>query len=191
MLCARFTRALAPWGALVLAAIAGCHARVSGSAAAAAPANAGAGCLPSHDGYLRARLRGARNLDVNWNDAQMQCDGGPRPEGHGIRLTFAGQAADHPLRFVFGITAVPESQTANNLPANVTVIFEGQGELYSTQGNDRCTVDELRFEPVASAVGDLRRVVARGFCIANATAVGSNAGVLISRFDFAGALPGT
>jgi hypothetical protein len=147
--------------------------------------SAAVSCLPSRDGYLRARLRGAHNLDIDWRDAQMQCDGGLRPDGKGIRVTFAGRAADHPLRFVFGITAPADASAASDVPANVTLIFEGQGELYSTQGGDRCTVDELHFEPVGGR-GGLRRVVARGFCIANATAPSSADGVLISRFDFAG-----
>src|SRR6202050_5280208 len=64
-------------------------------------------CLPAHDGFLRLRMRGDRNMDIDWHDADMLCDGGPRPTPQGIRLTFAGPGrhGGHSLRFVFGIGA--------------------------------------------------------------------------------------
>ena len=45
------------------------------------PAADSAGCFAAGDGYLRARLRGALDLDLDWKDADMQCEGGPRPAG--------------------------------------------------------------------------------------------------------------
>ena len=48
------------------------------------------GCLASGEGYLRTRLRGALQLDVNLKNAELDCDGGPRPDGSGIRVSFAG-----------------------------------------------------------------------------------------------------
>src|SRR6201995_3811541 len=47
-------------------------------------------CLMGGHGYLRARIRGALNLDIDWHNAEMECDGGPRPDGRGIRVSFAG-----------------------------------------------------------------------------------------------------
>ena len=144
-------------------------------------------CLPTHDGYLRLRMRGARNLDINWRDAQMQCDGGPRPDQHGFRLTFAGPGLHHGhrLRFVFGIAAVQGAASSHDVPANVTVIFEGDARLYSTRGEDKCTIDELTQAPMAAHT---LRVTGRGFCVAPAAAIGSGDAVLLSRFDFAGVL---
>src|SRR5665213_1048766 len=97
-------------------------------------------CLPAQDGYLRARLRGASNLDIDWHGDQLRCDGDPRPDNRGIRLTFAGlaQPGNHPLRFVFGIDAAPVAGIAHNLATNVTVIFEGERKLYSTRGAGNC-----------------------------------------------------
>ena len=37
-------------------------------------------CIAGGGGYLHARLRGALVADINWTNADMQCDGGPRPE---------------------------------------------------------------------------------------------------------------
>lgn len=153
--------------------------------AAAAPR----GCLPSHDGYLRARLRGASNLDIGWSDAQLQCDGGRRATGKGILLTFAGRTREggHRVRFVFGIDAAAAPGVTRERAANVTVIFEGERRLYSTRGDSRCTVDLLRQTPLGGSAGARAlRVQARGFCIAPAIALDGQGELLLSRFDFVG-----
>lgn len=170
------------------------------SPAAAAPVNtlpalappfAATHCLPSHDGYLRLRMRGDSNLDIDWHDADMQCDGGPRPGQQGVRVTFAGpmQHGGHRLRFVFGIAAAPGVHSARNLPTNVTVIFEGEQKLYSTAGDGKCTMDRFSEQPLISAGhAHLQRISGRGFCTAPAMAVAGKSGLLLSRFDFTGAV---
>src|SRR5262249_22028664 len=57
-----------------------------------APPAAPPGCLPTGNGYLKARVRGALNLDIDWRNAELECDGGPRPDGSGIRVSFRGPA---------------------------------------------------------------------------------------------------
>src|SRR5688572_14804807 len=96
------------------------------------------GCLPAGNGYLRAKIRGAMNLDVNWKDAELECDGGARPDGNGIRLSFAGplQADGRRLRMVFGVTNAAEGDAGTALPTNLTVIFEGEKRLFATRGDD-------------------------------------------------------
>ena len=163
---------------------------LSHSADPAAPAGAAKGCLPTGNGYLRARIRGAMNLDVNWHNAELQCEGGPRPDGSGLRVAFAGPAhADgRRLRLVFGVDAVHEGRAGHALPTNLTVIFEGEDRLFATRGDDHCTVDELRQERLGALGGTARswRIVARGFCIAPASTLSSDARILVSSFDFAG-----
>ena len=167
------------------------HAAPAAPAAPAAQHAVASGCLPTHDGYLRVRMRGAHNLDIDWRDAELQCDGGPRPNQRGIRLTFAGPALreGHRLRFVFGIAGVKGAERSHGVPANVTVIFEGESKLYSTRGEDKCTIDQLTQTPigVASATQTLR-VAGRGFCVGPAAAVDGGDGLLLSRFDFAGTM---
>jgi len=134
-------------------------------------------------------MRGASNMDIDWHDADMQCDGGSRPGQHGLRLTFAGPAmrGAHTLRFVFGIATMPGARSAHDVPANVTVIFEGEGKLFSTAGDGKCTIDEYTEQPLpAPSDARLRRLSARGFCTAPATMLAGNTGLLVSRFDFAG-----
>jgi hypothetical protein len=158
--------------------------------AGSAPGAKGHGCLPTGNGYLRARIRGAMNLDVNWHDADMQCEGGPRPDGSGLRVAFAGprHADGRRLRLVFGVDSAREGHAGHELPTNLTVIFEGEDRLFATRGDDHCTVDELRQERVGALGGGVRswRIVARGFCVAPASTLSSDARILVSSFDFAG-----
>jgi hypothetical protein len=136
-------------------------------------------------------MRGASNMDIDWHDADMQCDGGPRPGQQGLRLTFAGPAhgGAHKLRFVFGIATAPGVRSAHNVPANVTVIFEGEHKLFSTAGDGKCTIDEFSEQPLASQdQSRIRRLSARGFCVAPANALAGASALLLSRFDFAGAI---
>ncbi|HEY1491083.1 MAG TPA: hypothetical protein VGF35_00515 [Steroidobacteraceae bacterium] len=160
-------------------------------AAGSAAAQKGAhGCLTSGNGYLRATIRGAMSLDVNWHNAEMECEGGPRPDGSGVRVAFAGPS--HPdgrrLRLVFGVESLEEGHPAHDLPTNLTVIFEGEERLFATRGDDHCTVDELKQERVGALGGTQRawRIIARGFCVAPASNLTGDARILVSSFDFAG-----
>src|ERR1043166_2415918 len=133
--------------------------------AAAESVSAGSsGCLPGGNGFLRARIRGVLNLDVDWRNAELECDGGARPAGSGIRLSFAGplRSDGRRMRMVFGVAHATEGTSGSALPTNLTVIFEGEQRLFATRGDDKCTVDKLQQERVGSVGGDVRsyRVVA-------------------------------
>jgi hypothetical protein len=150
----------------------------------------GAGCLQAGNGYLRARIRGAFNLDINWHNAEIECDGGLRPDGSGIRVSFAGpqQSDGRRLRMVFGVVDAKEGRSGSELPTNLTVIFEGEEHLFATRGENRCTVDKLDQERLGALGGPRRtyRVVARGFCISPASTLNGEGRIWVSRFDFAG-----
>jgi hypothetical protein len=162
-----------------------------GSAHAAAPlaTTMPAGCLPGGDGYLRARVRGALVLDLAWTDAQMQCEGGTRPDGNGLRVSIAGplQGGGRRLHFVFGIAGAQEGTDALARATNFTLIFEGEQRIFATRGADRCTVDELHQRRIGELGGARRswRIEARGFCTGPANALQGDARVLLTRFDFA------
>ena len=148
------------------------------------------GCLPAGNGFLRARIRGALSLDVNWHDSELECEGGPRPDGSGIRLSFAGplQSDGRRLRMVFGVADAAEGSAGSALPTNLTVIFEGEQRLFSTRGEDRCTVDSLKQERIGPLSGPTRayRVIARGFCIEPVSSLSANERLVVNSFDFAG-----
>ncbi|MEZ5458153.1 MAG: hypothetical protein R3E65_02105 [Steroidobacteraceae bacterium] len=161
---------------------------------AAAPASdrdAGAAvgrCTHDGRGQLRARLRGTLDLDIAWRDDDMHCDGGPRPDGKGLRVTIAGplQSDGRRLRFVFGIDDVPEGRSVQSRPTNITVIFEGEQRIFATRGAGRCTTDRLDMARVGALGGSRRnwQISARGFCTAPALALTGPERLLISRFDF-------
>lgn len=148
------------------------------------------GCFVAGDGYLRARLRGALDLDLDWKDAQMQCEGGPRPSGNGVRVSIGGPARGdgRRIRIVFGIGGITEGTSGKALPTNVTVLFEGEARIFATQGDDKCTVDSLTQRRVETLGGDhaIYRVEARGFCLGPATSLSRNERLVLTSFDFAG-----
>jgi hypothetical protein len=142
-------------------------------------------CLASGDGYLRAHLAGAIDADVDWPNSGTHCEGEPRHDPPGVRLSFARPGGSSPdLLFVFGITGVREGEAAHALGVNLTIIVQGSGEVYGTQGDARCTIDSLTQRRLEAA--DTYRLEARGFCTQPAHAVRGAGALLVNRFDFAG-----
>jgi hypothetical protein len=180
------------WGKSLVVLLCLAAAPLADSIEPALPATAAAapGCLPSGNGFLRARIRGALNLDIDWKNAELECAGSERPDAHGIRLSFAGpmRSGGRRLRIVFGVATTAEGAPGRALPTNLTVIFEGEQHLYSTRGEDRCTIDDLREERIGALGPQIRsyRVIARGFCTGPAAALDRDEHILVTRFDFAG-----
>lgn len=142
-------------------------------------------CAPAPEGFLRARLQGAIDAEIDWSaPAVAQCLGGPRPGGDGVRLVFKGAVNDAPLLIVIGVANLLPGASARNVAANMTLVREGAGSFYSTQGDDKCALDEVSQEPIGGRDGRYR-VSARGYCTQPARALGtSDAGsVLVTRFD--------
>jgi hypothetical protein len=146
-------------------------------------------CLPDGAGYLRARLSGVVKAELVWGNEGMECTGAVRPDG-GIRVRFSRNedAEGGRLVLLFGIAGLREGQAAKALPVNVTVIREGKGEFYSTQGDNKCTLDEVKQEPIVGIPNRSRsyRITARGFCTNPARAVRGDGVILLSRFDYVG-----
>ena len=163
------------------AATAGAATPGSSSTAAAATA----ACLPSGDGYLRARVAGAIDAKIDWPNSGTRCQGESKSEPPGVRLSFQRAAASKPdLLFVFGLTGVRPGQAGHAVGANLTVIVQGTNKIFGTLGDSRCTVDTLTQKPLQTAGS--YRVEARGFCTQPAHAVRGNGAVLVSTFEFAG-----
>lgn len=156
-------------------------------------------CLRSSRAYLRAHIRGAVRLDVDLHGSQLSCEGGPRIDGSGIRIGFEGRVGSgRRVRMVFGIDGAREGRPGQELPTNLTVIFEGERQLFATQGDRNCTIDRLgqarigedggaTFHPLPTAAGARSyRVTAHGFCIAPANDLGGKRRIVVTTFDFAG-----
>ena len=146
-------------------------------------------CLATGNGFLKAKLDGEIKTSIDWANAGTTCEGMPRPNGRGLRLSFARTLGpdNHRLVIVFGVGRIGENQSGKRLPVNVTVIVEGAKLIYGTRGDDKCQIERLRSQPLSSA-GHARvyRIEASGFCTQPARAVMGSGAVLMSTFDFAG-----
>ena len=164
------------------------HAQAPPPAANPAAPPAAAKCLPAGNGYLRARLSGALSTELNWGNDGTECTGAVRPTDGGIRMRFSRAEGAGRLVLVFGIAKLPEGKAARNLPVNVTLIREGAGEFFSTQGDDKCTLDAVTQNVIVGIPRRARsyQVTARGFCTEPARAVRGKGAVLLSRFDYSG-----
>jgi hypothetical protein len=154
----------------------------------ATPAAGPAQCLPAGNGYLRARLSGAMSTELNWGNDGTECTGAVRPTDGGIRMRFSRLDGEGKLVLVFGIAQLAEGKSARNVPVNVTLIREGAGQFFSTQGDDKCTLDLVTQDAIVGIPHRSRsyRVTARGFCTEPARAVRGQGSVLLSRFDYSG-----
>jgi hypothetical protein len=152
-----------------------------------------AGCLPTGDGYFRARVGGAIEANVDWPNSGTRCDGESKTKPAGVRMSFRRSVGTPPdLLFVFGLSGVKEGQPAHGAGANLTVILQGSSRIYGTLGDSRCAIDSLSQRrlpdnPGADGKGPRSyRVEARGYCTQPARAVRGDGAVLVSTFDFAG-----
>jgi uncharacterized membrane protein (UPF0127 family) len=146
-------------------------------------------CLPDDGGFLRARLGGAIEADIDWRDPGLDCDGMLRPDGQGLRLRFAGSLPDgRQLALLFAPRSLGEGESGRGLPVNLTVMDESAGMIYGTLGEGRCTLDEVEQTPLANPDPAQRSwaLRARGFCTEPARALDGSGNVVLIRFDFAG-----
>lgn len=163
-----------------LACLAGCGQKAVPDEPATASAS---GCLATGDGRLEAELRGAIDTDLDWNDAQMECDGGPRPDGRGLRVSIAGALdADRRARFIFGIGLDDIADgPADVHPVNLTVFIEDHPQVYATRGDGNCAVEDLERRPL-DAGGE--RVAARGYCIGPMADLSGGPPMHVTTFSF-------
>jgi hypothetical protein len=156
------------------------------------PVKARSLCDGSTGGFLAARLRGDIDADVHWREPTLECEGGLRPDGRGVRAAFAGEIASAegkslPLRFIFGIDLADTAPgAAQVLPTNLTVILEGQKVLYSTHGDERCAAEITLREPLPGSRTGLDRLSVRGYCLGPAEDAAGENRLLIPTFEFTG-----
>jgi len=165
---------------------AGCGRAADQAEQAGAPptASAAALCAAADTGSLHARLSGAIEAEIDWNErGEPQCRGSVRPTGDGLRLVYRGTVPEvGPVLIVLGAGPLRPGESARHVPVNLTLVREGSGEFFATQGDDKCAFDELRQAPVDDSA-KAYRVEGRGYCTQPARAVGGDRAVLVSRFD--------
>lgn len=140
-------------------------------------------CGQSGEGYLRGSLFGALALEVDWTGPGLLCDGGVRPGEAGVRLFFAQPLEGARIVFMIGIDASPDGLAGGERTANVTVIDERDGRFFSTGGNRRCWVDELRPRP---ADGDGRWLTGRLYCAGPLPSLADRSSLTLGDIHFSG-----
>jgi len=106
-----------------------------------------------------------------------------RPAGDGLRLVYRGTVPDvGPVLIVLGAGPLRPGESARNVPVNLTLVREGSGEFFATQGDDKCAFDQLSQVPADDSATSFR-VEGRGYCTQPARAVSGDGAVLVSRFD--------
>lgn len=173
---------LVPW----LGALAQGNARDPDAATGSPPA---AKCLADGKGFFRARLQGSLKADLDWGNEGTECTGALRPMAASGLVSAGRSMATTSVSSC--CSASPGSRRARRRERcrlYVTVIRQGTGEFYGTQGDDKCTLDEVRQEPIAGIPlrNRLYRITARGFCIQPARSLRDEGAVLMTRFDFSG-----
>jgi hypothetical protein len=184
---AKLSAALAWLCAVALAAACKVHAQTQANATPGSYTTPK--CLPDGSGYFRARLSGRLDTELDWGNQDTQCTGAIRPTDQGIRMQFIGRTTSgEQLTIGIGIAKLREGAAAKGLPVNLTLIREGSGEFYGTQGDDKCMLDQVTQQPLVGIPHRVRlyRVVARGFCTEPARSVRGQGSILVSRFDYAG-----
>ena len=148
------------------------------------PESASSLCAPADVGSLHAKLSGAIEAEIDWSAGdEPQCRGAVRPTGDGLRLVFRGVVpGSGPLLVLLGAGPLQPGESARNVPVNLTLVREGSGEFFATQGDDKCVFDELIQSPVDGSTTSFL-VEGRGFCTQPARAVGADGAVLVTRFD--------
>jgi hypothetical protein len=155
----------------------------SPASSAGMPSGHDALCVPANEGSLHARLHGAIDAEIRWASPMPQCRGGVRPDGQGVRLIYKGEIPGQgPLLVVIGMGPLRAGENAASVPANITLVREGSGRFFATQGDDKCSVDDVKQVPVFGN-GHTYRVTGRGYCTQPARAVGGEGVVVVSRFD--------
>jgi hypothetical protein len=146
-------------------------------------------CVPAATGALRARLQGSIDAEIDWGEDAVHCLGGVRPQGDGLRLLYKGSVPDAgPLLVVLGVRPLQPGESARNVPVNLTLVREGTGQFFATQGEDKCALDAVSQVPLESEPR-LYRLDGRGYCTQPARAVGGDGAVLLSRFDVVAIIP--
>ena len=99
-------------------------------------------CAATDGAFLHARLAGALERELDFRGVGLSCDGMRRPDGKGLRVSFAGLLDKERLTLVFGVPRLAEGASGHAVPVNVTVIREG-GQVYGTRGEGRCMLDKV------------------------------------------------
>lgn len=143
-------------------------------------------CIMDRPGLLQGRLFGALEADLAWSGPDLHCDGMPRPGGGGLRLFFSHPlAAGGQLALVLGIDGEVTAAGPREWPVTVTVIAEGQGQFFSSAGQERCWA---RIDELVDLADEPRgwRIDGMLFCVGSLPSLGDLNSVTLPELRFSG-----
>ncbi len=148
----------------------------------------GEACEALPEARLSASLGGALTGELDWQGAELACSGMPRPDQAGGRLQFRGPLpGGGQLGVVIGIEGLRPGVTAQELPANVTLVIEAEARFFSTRQHAGCWAD-IDANDALETGG--YRVSGHLWCIRGVAEVGGEGSVSVPRLVFTGLFRG-
>jgi hypothetical protein len=146
-------------------------------------------CSRESDGFLSGRMYGALDLNIDWQGANMTCEGMLRPDGNGIRLLFASKEGRKArLVFVIGVDGRIDQLTRKERVANITIIDEIDGRFFSTSGIDRCWTMIHKVEKIVGERFPAFQIDGDVYCAGGLPSLSDRGTVTLGDFRFSGRL---
>lgn len=145
-------------------------------------------CQLGSSGYLRGRLHGDLQREIDWSGSEFNCDGMLRPDDAGLRLMFEGTAADGGLLLVIGVDASIDEILGRELPANLTIVDTGNGRFFHSGDGERCWINTGEIDVADQDGGRSYRLAGRFFCAGALAEVNGPGATTPGEFEFAGRL---
>lgn len=143
-------------------------------------------------GFLTTQLYGALETGVQWDAADLECEGMRRPDGMGARLRFAGITDDgHRVAFIIALPGLQPGVTGSEFGSKVTLIEEGNGRFFSSAELDICWTDIVDLQGLdhGDASAQSRFAIhGNAYCVAPLAEVNGAAAVMIRDLEFRGLL---
>ncbi|MEX2496902.1 MAG: hypothetical protein WD448_12480 [Woeseia sp.] len=143
-------------------------------------------------GELSATIVGSIESELRWLEDALECDGMPRPHGQGARLHFAGPATSRGenlrLAFIIALPDLMEGDSANELPAGVTLIDETAARFFSTPDAPSCWADIEQQQQLEDLPDAQYRIEGLLYCVSPLAEVNGGASVTFTDLRFAGRL---
>ena len=134
---------------------------------------------------LSGSVYGAFDGAINWEAADLRCEGMPRPAGAGARLRFAGPhpAGDGTLAVIVALPAHERNTLAESIDGRVTMIEEGNGRFFAANEAGSCWIDILE---VTALDEDRELTTGRLYCIRPLAEVNGTSSLTVPELEFSG-----
>jgi hypothetical protein len=171
---------------IVAALLAGCQSGSESAVTAEPETELATRC--GAEGYLETELFGGLSGQLQWNAADLDCAGMPRPDGDGARLRFAAEVGDGvQLAFILALPELQRGKSGKELRTTVTLIEEGNGRFFSSADLEICWTDITQLSPIDGSSTNFS-IGGNLYCVAPLTQVNGDSDVLIRDLVFRGLL---